>query len=233
MVGFPLFYLIFVSFIFDLSSKGIISVALSPLFYLASIFWIVTGVGLRQMKQWAWYTFGAAQFFSIYLNALNLVHYSDSNFKGSAFILTLLIQFFIYLAVDRELRVPFLFPKLKWWASGLAGMHHMQVEIFHSKSPTGISPGQMLDVSAKGCFIKSPLDFEPMEKIKMKLDGYGQAVEVPGIIVWNARSTVTHPKGIGIKFLDLDRKKRRKIRVISKRFLNEKESKDVAIKVHA
>lgn len=233
MVGFPLFYLIFASFIFDLSSKGILSVVLSPLFYLASFFWIVTGVGLRQMKQWAWYTFVAAQIFISYLNALNLVQYSESQYKGWAFVLTLLIQAFIYIAVSRELRVPFLFPKIRWWESGLAGMHHLPVEIFHSASATGVSPGQLLDMNPKGCFLKSPLDFEPFEKIKIRIVGHGHEVDVSGMIVWNAKSTVTHPKGIGIKFLELDRTKRRKIKVITKRFLLEKEKSHVAIKVHA
>ncbi len=232
MIGFPLFYLIFVSFIFELSSKGILAVALSPLFYLASFFWIISGVGIRQMRQWAWYTLGAAQLFITYLNALTLVHNSESDFKVYAFGLTLAIQYLAHIMVSQELRVPFLFPKLKWWESGIAGMHHMKVEIVHTTA-TGVSTGQLLDLSLKGCFIKSPIDFESMEKISLKLEGYGQDVEVPGIIVWNAKSTVTHPKGIGVKFLDLDRNKRRKVKVITKRFVLEKESKDVTAKIPA
>jgi hypothetical protein len=222
MIGFPFFYLIFVSLIFELKSKGVISVALSPLFWLASIFWISTGVGLRKMRQWSWYTFGAAQVFITYLNALNLVSYSDSEFKGYAFMLTLAIQFAVYRVVQGEIRVPYLFPRLAWWESGIAGMHHLKVEIFHSRSPSGVSMTQLLDINNRGCFLKSPLDFESFEKVKIRLAGYGQEVDLPGLIVWNAKSTVTHPKGIGIKFYDLNRTRRRKVRVISKRFEREK-----------
>ena len=228
MLGFPVFYLIFVALIFELKSKGVLAVALSPLFYLASLFWIVTGVGLQRMKHWAWYTFAVAQFLIAYLNALNLVIYSESEYKGYAFVLTLTIQFLVYRAVEGELRVPFLFPRLRWWESGIAGMHHLSAEIYHSRSPSGSSLTQLLDISGKGCFLKSPIDFEPFEKIKVKVSGYGQEVDIPGQIVWNAKSTVTHPKGIGIRFYDLNRTRRRKVKIISKRFEREKEKNEVS-----
>jgi hypothetical protein len=228
MLGFPVFYLIFVALIFELKSKGVLSVALSPLFWIASLFWIFTGIGLQRMKHWAWYTFAAAQVFITYLNASNLVSYSESEYKGYAFILTLIIQYAVYRVVESELRVPFLFPRLHWWESGIAGMHHLTAEVFHSRSPSGSSDTQLLDISGKGCFLKSPIDFEPFEKIKVKLSAYGQEVDVPGQIVWNAKSTVTHPKGIGIRFYDLNRTRRRKVKVISKRFEREKEQNEIA-----
>ena len=231
MVGFPPFYLLFASFIFELSSKGIVSIVLSPLFYLSSFFWVMTGIGIRKMNQWSWYTLGAAQIFVTYLNALTLVNHSESQFKLALFLSTLFMQIFIYNEIGSEIRVPFLFPKIRWWESGLAGMYHLPVEIFHSRSATGVSTGQMLDVSARGCFIKSPLDYEPLEKIKLRLEGYGHEVDISGLIVWSAKSTVTHPKGIGVRFFDIDRTGRRKIKVISKRFLREKEKMHAALKI--
>jgi hypothetical protein len=228
MVGFPIFYLIFSAFIFDLRSKGILSVVLSPLFYIASFFWIVTGVGLRRLRHWAWYTFLGAQFFITYLNALNLVNYSDSASKGIAFILTLLIQLYVFLTVSNEVRVPYLFPRIKWWESGLAAMHHIPVEVFHVGSTTGTSMGQLLDISAKGCFIKCPADFEPFEKIKIRIDAYSLQFDVPGRVMWNAISAVTHPKGIGVQFYDLDRSRKRKLRGIVRQFNKQKELLHVA-----
>lgn len=223
MVGFPPIYLVFAAFVFELNSKGILSVSLSPLFYIASIFWIMTGVGIRRMRHWSWYTFGAAQFFITYLNALNLINYSESAFKSWAFALTVLLQLYVYLVVAREIRVPFLFPRIKWWESGIAGMHHLPVEILHSRAADGVSVGQMLDINTKGCFIKSPIDYQSFEKVKLKLNGYGHQVDIAAVIVWNAKSNVTHPKGIGLQFIEKDRNRRRKIRIISKRFEQERE----------
>ncbi len=233
MIAFPVVYLVFATLIFELKSKGVVSIALSPLFYLSCIFWIVTGIGIRKMKQWSWYTFGAAQFFSTYLNALNLANYSESEFKGYAFAFTIIVQFYLYFVVEGEIRVPFLFPNLKWWESGIAGMHHIPVEVQHTRSATGSSTVQLLDMNMKGCFLKSPLDFQPFEKVTIRMNAYGQSVDIPGVIVWNAKSAVTHPKGIGVQFVDLNRNRKRKVKVISKRFTKEKDSDNVSTPVSA
>ena len=222
MVPFPVTYLLFSAFIFDLDSRGVIALALSPLFYLASFFWIMTGVGLRRLKKWSWYTFLVAQVFITYLNALNLVHNSNSEYKGWAFALTLFLQGYVYAAVSGELRVPYLFPRINWWESGIAGMPHLDINL-----------GQILDISGKGCFIKTPNDFSPFQKVTIGIEAFGQSVEVPGIVIWNAKSTVTHPKGIGVKFGELDRQKRRRIRVISQRFIKQKDPKYAAKKLPA
>ena len=222
MVCFPLPYLVFASFIFDLDSRGILSLVLSPLFYLTSFAWIVTGIGLRRMQKWSWYSLSAAQVFNTYLNALNLLNYSKSDQKGIAFGLTFLIQIYVYLAVRKELQVPYLFPKIRWWESGIAGMNHIQTDIMHLNSPSGVSTGAILDINLKGCFIKTHLDFEPFEKITIRIESHGHKLDIAGLVVWNAASTVTHPKGIGMKFLKMDRTRRRKLKVISSRFVKKK-----------
>ena len=225
MLGFPVFYLLMASFIYDLTSKGILSLVLSPLFYLSSIFWIATGFGFRKMRKWSWYTFGFAQVFVTYLNALNLVSYSLSQTKVEAFILTLLIQFYVFTVASREIRVPYLFPKIRWWESGIAGMSHIVVDV--EQSEQGKSVGQILDINTRGCFVKCPKPFADFEKIRIKASVYGFDLDLPGVVVWNAGSTVTHPKGIGVKFYGLDRKRKKRLLAISKRFSKEKDSNSV------
>lgn len=225
MVPFPVTYLIFSALIFDLDSRGIIALALSPLFYLASFFWIITGVGLRRLKKWSWYTFLLAQFFITYLNALNLVHNSKSEYKGWAFAFTLLIQTYTYVAVLRELRVPYLFPRINWWESGIAGMPHLAADLHYLGISPGSSKGQILDINSRGCFIKSPNDFSPFQKITIGIDAFGQTVEIQGYVIWNAKSTVTHPKGVGVRFGELSRQNRRRVRIISQRFIKQKDPK--------
>ncbi len=226
MVAFPLAYLAFASLIFELNSKGILRVVLSPLFYLASFFWIMTGVGLKRLRKWSWYTFIGAQFFITYLNALNLLEHSESEFKTWAFGFTILIQSYVFLAIRREIRVPYLFPKINWWESGIAGMSNLPVEVTHLGNSKGTTPGQILDLSQKGCFIKTHLDFESFEKVSIHLQAFDQDLELPGIVMWNAKSTVTHPKGIGVRFGDLNRKSKRSLRVVAQKFLRMKDPKD-------
>ena len=226
MVAFPLAYLVFATLIFELDSKGILRVVLSPLFYLASFFWIISGTGLKRLRKWSWYTFLGAQFFITYLNALNLLEHSQSQFKAWAFFFTLLVQSYVFLAVKREIRVPYLFPKIRWWESGIAGMPNLPVEVLHLGNSRGTTPGLVLDVSQVGCFIKTHLDFEPFEKVSVQLEAFGQKLEIPGIVLWNAKSTVTHPKGVGVRFGELNRKSKRSLRVVVQKFLRQKDPKN-------
>ena len=226
MLPFPVSYLLFATFIFDLDSKGILSVVLSPLFYLASFFWIITGVGLKRLKKWSWYTLLLAEFFITYLNALNLVQHSNSEFKVWAFVFTVLIQGYVLVYISNELRVPYLFPKIRWWESGIAGMPHLDVSLNHLSNSQGITSGQVLDINLKGCFIKTHHDYPPFEKVTLNLNAFEQSLEVSGVVVWNAKSTVTHPKGIGVQFGDVSRKKKRVLRVIVQRFLRMKGEAD-------
>jgi hypothetical protein len=61
------------------------------------------------------------------------------------------------------------------------------------------------------------------EKAMIRLSAYGQEVELSGKIVWNARSTVTHPKGLGIQFFPLERTLRRKLKIITREFNEQKD----------
>lgn len=216
MVGFPVAYLIFATVIFELDSKGLLSVVLSPLLYLSSFFWIISGVGIRRLRKWSWYTFLIAQFFITYLNALNLVLHSNSEFKVWAFAFTILIQAFVLTAVSKEIRVPYLFPRIRWWESGIAGMPHLPIEFVVPQNQGRV--GQILDLNPRGCFIKSPHDFSILDQVTFVVSAFNQTVELSGKVMWNAKSTVTHPKGIGVRFGDLDRKKRRILRVITHHF---------------
>ena len=226
-MGFPLLYPLTAALIFELGSKGGLSIVLSPFFYLASMLWIVTGIGLQTLRHWSWYTFGAAQVLAAYYNAYILVNYSESQFKGFAFVFALGVQYFLFRLVAREVRVPYLFPRIHWWESGIAGIHHLQVDFEVGQAPgtpqKGTQKGQLLDLSTRGCFIKCPQDFTLGDSIEVRFSAYGNEFSLPGSVVWNAKSTVTHPKGIGVQFRELDRPLKRQVRIASKQFNQEKE----------
>jgi hypothetical protein len=169
MVGFPLLHPLLSALVFELPMKGVVSIVLSPLYYLASLFWVISGLGLRAFHHWAWYTFVTAQVMAAYFNALILVNFSNSEFKGFAFILVMMIQYLVLKIVAREIRVPYLFPRIKWWESGIAGIHHLTVDLTPTQSGVPASKGQLLDLSLRGCFIKSPHDFQIHEKIYKNL----------------------------------------------------------------
>jgi hypothetical protein len=223
MIGFPLIYLVFAWLIFDLHSKGVLSIVLSPLFYLSSLFWIFSGIGIQRLRKWSWYTFVIAQFFVTYLNALNLVLYSQSEYKTVAFVITLVIQAYIFFVVSQELRVPYLFPKIRWWESGIAGLPSISTAVIRGGTQSQERVGFILDLNSRGCFIKTHLDYDPFEKVMVKFEAFGQSVELVGEVIWNAKSTVTHPKGIGVKFRQMSRQNKRGLRLVAQKFLKQKD----------
>jgi Tfp pilus assembly protein PilZ len=224
MMGFPILHPLLSALVFQLSVKGVVSIVLSPLYYLASLFWVMSGIGLRSFHHWAWYTFIVAQILAAYFNALILVNQSDSQFKGFSFILVMAIQYGLLHLVSREVRVPYFFPRINWWESGIAGIHHLSVDLTPTQSGVPASKGQLLDLSARGCFIKSPLDFRLHDPIQVRIIAYGQDLVLSGKVVWIAKSTVTHPKGIGVQFSEIQRPLKRRVRLLTRYFNKQKES---------
>jgi hypothetical protein len=222
MVGFPLVYPLMAALVFELPSKGVVSIVISPLFYVVSVFWVASGLGIQNLKHWAWYTFGVAQVLSAYLGVYILTNYSESQYKVAVFGLGLLIQYVLQQTVSREMRVPYLFPKIRWWESGIAGIHHLPVDFTTRSGAT--HRGQLLDISPRGCFVKSPLDFNAGEEVSLKLEGYGQVLELSGWISWTAKSAVTHPKGIGVRFIEIERGHRKRLKSFVKSFNLEKDA---------
>lgn len=224
MILFPLVYPLFAYVLFELGMKGLLSIVLSPLFYLCSLFWIFSGIGIRKLKKWSWYTFLLGQAILVYLNALNLVENSNSEFKLWSFMFTILIQGYFFSVISKEIRVPYLFPKIHWWESGIVGMPHLSVSMTHAQPQSASLNGQILDLSLKGCFIKSHHDFKLFEGLQVVIEAFHQRVELKGVVIWNAKSTVTHPKGIGIRFSEMDRKTRKHLKLIVMKFQKQKES---------
>ncbi len=229
MVLFPFLYPLCTAIFFELSWKGIGNIFLMPTFYMTATTWIVTGFGIRRMRKWAWYSLNFALILTFYLNVITLVNFSDSSRKFAGFALSVLVLAHIYFSCRREMIVPYLFPRIRWWEFGIAGMNHVPIKIW--SRPAAESPGQLLDLSGKGCFVKSPGDFKLFETIELVGEAYNNHFRFMGKVVWIAKSTVTHPRGIGVQFLELDKANRKKLKVISELF--QKDQKNVPIIVDA
>ncbi len=223
MIGFPVIYPLGAALVFQLPLKGLGAIVLSPLFYLATALWIATGTGLQSFRHWAWYTFLVAQGIVAWFNAQIVLNYSESPIKGYSFFLVFALQFLFIRFVSREVRVPYLFPRIHWWKSGIEAIRSLEVQFTVMRESEIPLSGQVLDLSPRGCFMKTPLEFGAGEQVSMQLNAYGQDLVVKGEIVWIAPSTVTHPRGIGIRFEELDRQTRRKIRTMARSFDQEKE----------
>lgn len=206
-MAFPILYILGAAVFFDIPANKIASILLSPLYY-AACFWVVlAGYGLWEMRRWGWYVFLFSNLWIGYESIYLVVNYSESHHKVLALAFSLLILIGIVLRVSREVRVPYFFPKIRWWESD--PRYRLSVPAQMERQDGEAMKGEILDLSMGGCFVKLRNDLTQEEAISIAFDLFEMTVKIAGIVVWRSQSTVTHPKGVGIKFSPMDRQQRR------------------------
>jgi Tfp pilus assembly protein PilZ len=133
-----------------------------------------------------------------YQTAVAIVYFSYVGNKLFHFFFALAaLILFIYI-VGKLVRVPYFFPKIRWWESDPRYKLSVPAKIFHSKGSA--LDGEIMDLSIGGCFIKSNESLALEENVKIEFSLFEQKYFCEGVVVWQTASTVTHPKGIGVKF---------------------------------
>lgn len=214
-MAYPLTYLLHAAILFDIPAAGCVRILLNLFYYVVSIVAMTAGYGLWEMRRWSWYAFIFATVLTIYQNALVVQDYGESNQKALAFVASCLIVLGMTYRVAREVRVPYFFPKIRWWESN--PRYRLTVPARIRREDGSVIDGQILDLSIAGCFVKLRSDLRIDERVDLDFTVYSQRVEAPGAVVWQGLSAVTHPKGIGVKFSLLPKLQRRALRVIVRR----------------
>lgn len=211
-VAFPLAYLLIVAVLFDVSASSCLRILLSPLYYFVAFVAVVAGYGLLEMRRWAWYWFIAANLLIAYETALWANDYAETHHQVFAFITVITGLLIATSRVAREVRVPYFFPRIPWWESDPRYRLSVPVTItFPRGEPV---QGEILDLSLGGCFVKVRAEVYQDEAVQVDFTVLGQKLVVPGTVVWRTQSTVTHPKGVGVKFTGADRRCRRTLRKV-------------------
>lgn len=214
-LAFPVVYIWVAAVLFDVPLSKCVSILLSPSYYLVSLLAVLGGYGIWEMKRWGLSCFIAANIFILYENGFIIARFSESHQKPLAFLFSAFLLGFICRRVWKEVRVPYFLPKIKWWKSS----HDYQVKVPVGIFISGRNPiiGEVLDLTDKGCFVKLQTDLPLDVDTKLKFNVFEQTIQCEGSIVWKTHSSVTCPKGIGIKFHSLSRNLKRKIRIASQR----------------
>lgn len=200
---FPVFFLGVSFFLFDLKLNGLIRLLLSSGFWLVSFIAVIAGYGVLKLRWYSWYLFMFSNITIAYLTAVTLSHFSESDFKTYLFLTTIMIQLFFIYMVTKELRVPYFFPRIRWWESDPRYKLALPVEL-QRKDGTQ-SQAEIMDISKGGCFIKTHEKFNLEEKLNIEFKLFEKKINCYGLVVWSTESTITHPKGIGIKFTQVSR----------------------------
>ncbi len=202
-MSFPITYLIYSAFILGLNVEDFLKILLNPFYWAISFIAIMAGYGLLKIKWYGWYVFIFSNLLIFYETASILTYYSHSDFKFLGFITTIAIQGLVLFLVAREIRVPYFFPKIRWWESD--PRYKLSVQTKLKKSDGSEIDAEIMDISMGGCFVKCHSYFAQEEEIVMDFKLFERPLQIQGTVVWKTESRVTHPKGIGIKFAPLNK----------------------------
>lgn len=220
-LAFPVSYLGITTVLFDIPVSELHRVLLSPVFYVSSATGVLTGYGLREMRRWAWYSLIASTVLIAYHNAVILRTVAETHHKIPAYIASLLLLAALLHRISREVRVPYFFPKIRWWESNPRYKLSVPARVTRQAAKLGepdpAIDGEILDLSMGGCFVKVRSEIKQGELVEMSFKVFGLAVDCKGTVVWRTQSTVTHPKGVGIKFALDSRPQKRVLRQINAR----------------
>ena len=213
LLGAPLLHLGFAAILFDVPLHSCVTILLSPFYYVVTFVSVAAGYGLWETQRWSWYVFIVAQVLITYENAIIVSSYAESHHKVFAFVISLLIQALFAVRVGQEIRVPYFFPKIRWWESN--PRLKLSVPTKLRREDLSEVSGSILDISLMGCFVKTREDLKIDEKVTVVSSLYGQDFAIVGSVVWCTQTAVTHPRGVGVKFDFLSKTQRRSLRLIT------------------
>ncbi|MCO5142635.1 MAG: PilZ domain-containing protein [Oligoflexia bacterium] len=200
--SFPLTYILLLGAFYNLPFTRIAGLFFSFAHIFHSIIAIATGFALYRMKPYAWHFFVfnavlmfAEQFYVAYRYAENHVVEIPLVFMNLVILGSLLL-------VKLELRVPYFNPKIAWWEVDPRYKISVPVQMTSSDH---LYKGDVMDISASGCFIKTKDPLKVDQVIQVKFSLFDHKFDCRGRVVWRTDTGVTHPKGIGLKFIDLEK----------------------------
>jgi len=201
-ISFPFLYLAICLSFFELDFGGVLKIVLSPWYWFVSVTAVAAGLGLLQIRWYGWYLFLFSSFTTIYQTAIALTYYSSAENKFPVFAVYAVFQLLLVYLIAREVRVPYYFPRIRWWESDPRYKLSIPTRI---EKNAEIYNGDIMDLSMSGCFIKTREYFLPDDSVTLEFSLFEKTISCAGKVVWRTESTVTHPKGIGVKFSVLDR----------------------------
>jgi len=212
---FPVFYFAFAAIVFNLPLKNFGKLLLSPYFWFVCALAFFAGVGLKKMRRWLWVVFLLANFFIIIYNWKLAYNLGAPNHPYLSFWASFVVIFILVYRVRKRVRVPYFLPSIRWWESN--PNHRFSLPVVINCRNQGTFSGEVLDLSLQGCFIKSRDDMLLYEPVQVSFVLFKKELSFQGRIVWKTGSSITNPKGVGIKFEALGRREGRRLRWIERR----------------
>ena len=212
---FPFSYVVAIALLFNVTVANCARVFFSPLHWFISAFAIMTGFGLWEVRRWSWYVLATTNTLLVYQNFSVLADYGETHYKPLIYLIAIMILSGVTYRVAREIRVPYFFPRIRWWESN--PRYKIEMPSVLKRQDGSVIEGLILDLSVTGCFVKLRSELLQDERLKLNFSAFDSQISCEGVVVWRANSTVTHPRGVGVKFEGLMRSDKRILRVASRR----------------
>ena len=214
----PITYLIALAALYNLPSDRIFDIFLSFYYWGRSGFAVFVGFALLRKKPWAW------QMFVIHLclmmgEQFYVASVYAENYNSAPSVLIALFAICLYFILVRlEYRVPYYSPQIAWWESDPRYRINLSGKLTAGGEKLDT---QIMDISSSGCFLKLPKEFSIDQFVTVNFSLYGTEFECSGKVVWRAESTITHPKGIGVRFVEMNRDEQALLKKTVKQLRNE------------
>ncbi len=215
LFSFPLVYITWAAALFDIPINTCFKILLSPTFFIVSISALFSGYGLWEMRRWSWYLFLMTQFLILYESTSLILYFSESHHKLLVYLISIFTIGLLTYRVSKDIRVPYFFPKIRWWESN--PRYRFSIPVTLTRKSGEIQVAEILDLSMTGCFVKLRNDLIQDENLSLKFRAFGYEIQSHGTAVWLAQTAVTHPKGIGIKFGLISKSQKRLLRALCRK----------------
>jgi hypothetical protein len=200
--SFPLTYVLLLQTFYSIELQDVFTIFFSLYNLVHSVIAVATGFALYRMKPYAWHFYCIHSFLMIVEQFYVGLRFGHSPILAVPLAFTTASLLGALYVLKSELRVPYFSPKIAWWESDPRYKISVPTQMTCSDH---FYRGDIMDVSASGCFIKTkdPLKVDQIVQIKFSL--FDHKFECNGRIVWRTESGVTHPKGVGVRFVGLEK----------------------------
>lgn len=228
----PVGYIIGLAAFYNLQWSVASTVMLNFYYIARSGFNIWVGWVLYQSKPWAWHVYLINAALMIVEQFYFGFFLADTHLVYPSIIAALTVIGIGVFLVKIEFRVPYFSPQIAWWESDPRYRIGVPAQLTFKEN---FHTGEIMDISATGCFIKTKANFSIEDTISLRFSIFEKEFACKGKIVWNTESALYHPKGIGVRFDDLPKEEFlqlketvKKLRGVSKKLRQERREEKVS-----
>lgn len=207
--SFPLTYILLIGTFYNLPLARIGSLFFSFYFLIRCVLAVSCGFALYRLRPYAWHLYVFHSLLMLFEQFYVYFRYAQNNVPEIPLAFTTMGVLALLFVLKIELRVPYFSPKIAWWESDPRYKISVPAQMTCSDH---FYRGDIMDISATGCFIKTkdPLKVDQVVQIKFSL--FDHKFDCSGRVVWRTESGVTHPKGVGVRFVGMDKAKQADLR---------------------